>query len=659
MPAVCIKRVPPLPQTERGQFCVLTADAPGERILYCNGSNVLWRSLASLTEGKGQEKVEEVFHWRGHAKRVTCAAMSPNKEWVVSGDVGGAIRVWGAKGENIQKNEFKLWDGAVKDVAFSEDSTRIVAAGDGKEVRAVALLRDTGSKTGEVGGHSKAINSVAFRNQRPFRVMTGGEDMLVAFHEGPPFKFGRSHTLHTNFVNCVRYSPDGEWAVSAGSDSTLNLYEGKTGEFVKEFAKPEGITGSLWAVAWSPDSKFLATAGGDKTLRIWDREAGAQVNVAKVGLQALEDMQVGLTWTKGGNIVSVSLDGRLMIWNVGADGVAALASVVEGTQGPLSTLARDGKTGTFLQGGSDGVVALTPAEGPVKQTKIGKGIQHILTHSASYAGAPEAWVISLDNCARRLELDTGNIVGAPPPGTAPAKGGYGGGGADKAGAVDLKEFATGAAWLDAAESKVVVVSSKRNVHSVSAAGVEWTKEAFVDRQPTAVATLPGKWLAVAIDKPDSTVGGVASQKFDIHLFDISGASSPDGIVAGPVLEGHLGEVCSMKFSPTGDHLVSADALNKILLWSLKGAAPEKVSADFSRHTARVTTLDWLGPRKFVSGSLDMKVTVHDIDNTSVSGAKVADLEQSHKGGVTAVAACGEDAFASVGHDGFLLVHKLA
>ena len=48
---------------------------------------------------------------------------------------------------------------------------------------------DTGSTVGEITGHNKAINSMDFRPERPFRVVSGGEDMKVCFHEGPPFKF--------------------------------------------------------------------------------------------------------------------------------------------------------------------------------------------------------------------------------------------------------------------------------------------------------------------------------------------------------------------------------------------------------------------------------------------------------------------------------------
>lgn len=98
--------------------------------------------------------------------------------------------------------------------------------------------------------HRPQVNSISFRSQRPFKVVTGGEDMQVAFHQGPPFKFVRSHATHTNFVNCVRFSPDGAWFVSAGSDSKLCLFEGKEGDFLKEFEKVKGLTGLAKGLAF-------------------------------------------------------------------------------------------------------------------------------------------------------------------------------------------------------------------------------------------------------------------------------------------------------------------------------------------------------------------------------------------------------------------------
>lgn len=626
-----LRVVPPLPQTDRGAFCIISTDTPGERLLYCNGSNVIWRTVDGLREGKATEKPEDIFCWRGHARRATCAAMSPNKEWVVSGDIGGAVRLWGAKGEHILKNEYKLWDGAVKDVSWSGDSTRIVAAGDGKEVRAVAMIWDTGSKTGEVGGHAKQINSISFRSQRPFRVVTGGEDMLVAFHQGPPFKFAKSHTVHTNFVNAVRYSPDGEFFISAGSDSRLCLYEGKEGELVKEFEKPEGITGSLWAAAWSPDGTRVATAGGDRKLRIWDRAAGAQVAEALVAAGALEDQQVGLTWPLPGKIITVCLDGRLLVWDVAPDGVR-LAATVDGTQGPLTCLACDGPTGTLLQGGGEGYVAITPPDEMPRKGKIGKGVQHIVAHTAAYSGPGEAWVFSLDDCARRLSLETGEVVGEP---------------------LEVKEFVVGAAWLDVPETKLVLATSKRSVICLGAGGVEWSKGDLLARPPTALASLPASGrVAVAMDKPDSTAGGVQSTQFDIQMF----GTSEGGLAPLAVLDGHLKEVTAIRFAPAGDLLASADAGHKILVWSLEPSGAAKiVISDWSFHTARVSCLDWLPcSKRLVSGSLDRHIYVWDVD----APKNKLQVVEAHKGGVTGLAACGERGFASVGHDGFLSIHQL-
>jgi hypothetical protein len=43
---------------------------------------------------------------------------------------------------------------------------------------------DTGTSTGEIIGHSKAINAVAIRHQRPYRAATAADDNVIVFHQG-------------------------------------------------------------------------------------------------------------------------------------------------------------------------------------------------------------------------------------------------------------------------------------------------------------------------------------------------------------------------------------------------------------------------------------------------------------------------------------------
>lgn len=590
----------------------------------------MWRSLAALAGGE-PEKDPDFYINRSHTQRTTCVAISPNNQWVASCDVTGAIRLWGAKGDHVQKNEYKIWNGIIKDVSWSGDSTRIVASGEGKEVSAVALLADTGSKTGEVAGHAKQINSISFRSQRPFRIVTGSDDMGVNFHEGPPFKLKRSHTPHSNFVNAVRYSPDGEWAVSAGSDSKMVLFEGKDGEIVREFTKPDGISGSLWGAAWSPDSTRIVTAGGDKKLRIWDRETGAQLSELQVGTGSLDDMQVGIAWAATGRVVSCCLDGRILLSDVAADGTLKISTTVDGTQGSLNRVACDPKTGMLVRGGNDGSIAVLD-KGATRRVKCGKGIDNIMAHSANFGGPSEVWVSALDHCVRRIALESGEVIGEP---------------------VEVKEKMIGCSWLEAAETKLLVVTSKSNFHCIGEKSIEWSKNGAIKRQPTAMAGMPGR-AAVALEDAGASAGqAVQNLAFDIVLYDVGG--SADSIVEKTTLSGHQNEVTALSFSPAGDFLASGDTRNKIFLWNLKGDPITKV--EMLQHTARIAQFEWLpGGKHLVSGSLDCRVIVWNLEDPSKPKGKA--IEQVHGGGVTALAACSEKSFASVGFDGFMLVHEL-
>lgn len=60
---------------------------------------------------------------------------------------------------------------------------------------------------------------------------------------------------HSNFVNCIRYAPDGSKFISVSSDKKGLIYDGKTGDKIGELSSEGSHTGSIYAVSWSPDSK--------------------------------------------------------------------------------------------------------------------------------------------------------------------------------------------------------------------------------------------------------------------------------------------------------------------------------------------------------------------------------------------------------------------
>ena len=86
---------------------------------------------------------------------------------------------------------------------------------------AKCITADSGNTLGSLAGHSKTINSIAYKPNRPFRIATGGEDFTAQLFEGPPFKRKVEKNDHTNFVQSVRYSPDGEVYVTGGSEGRV------------------------------------------------------------------------------------------------------------------------------------------------------------------------------------------------------------------------------------------------------------------------------------------------------------------------------------------------------------------------------------------------------------------------------------------------------
>lgn len=136
------------------------------------------------------------------------------------------VRIWAWDNPEHQlKIEVFGLGGAVKDLAWGPESKRIVCCGAGSGVNARAFMWDTGSNLGEVVGHSKRVISCDYRQVRPYRVMTGSEDHRTIFYQGPPFKMDHSNnSQHSNFVNCVRFSPDGSKIATCSSDKKVGWF---------------------------------------------------------------------------------------------------------------------------------------------------------------------------------------------------------------------------------------------------------------------------------------------------------------------------------------------------------------------------------------------------------------------------------------------------
>ncbi|ROL53566.1 WD repeat-containing protein 1 [Anabarilius grahami] len=298
-PFSCKRVFASLPHMERGVAKVLGGDPKGNNFLYTNGKSVIIRNIENPA-------IADVY--TEHPHQVIVAKYAPSGFYIASGDVSGKIRIWDTtQKEHLLKYEYQPFGGKIKDISWTEDSKRIAVVGEGREKFGAVFLWDTGSSVGEIVGHSKIINTVDIKQTRPYRLVTGSDDNCTTFLEGPPFKFKCTMSDHSRFVNCVRFSPDGNRYASAGADGQIFLYDGKSGDKLGTLGGEKAHDGGIYAVSWSADSTQLISASGDKTVKLWDVGSGTAVTTFNLGSDVL-DQQLGCLWQKN-HLLSVSLSG--------------------------------------------------------------------------------------------------------------------------------------------------------------------------------------------------------------------------------------------------------------------------------------------------------------------------------------------------------------
>lgn len=134
------------------------------------------------------------------------------------------------------------------------------------------------------------------------------------FH-GPPFKFTATFTNHTSFVNCIRYSPNGEQVASCGQDGKIVVYNSNdmTDCFELIHVKEKAHEGGVYSISWSDDNKYIFSVSADRTCKIWnivDKKCETIFNMGK----GIGNQQLGGIWAHG-FLISVSLSGKINILN--------------------------------------------------------------------------------------------------------------------------------------------------------------------------------------------------------------------------------------------------------------------------------------------------------------------------------------------------------
>ncbi len=79
---------------------------------------------------------------------------------------------------------------------------------------------------------------------------------------------------HSNDVNSVAFSADGNTLVSGSWDQTIKLWEVATGKVIRTL---QGHRGNVYSVAFSADGKMLASGSWDGSTRLWNVQTRKEI----------------------------------------------------------------------------------------------------------------------------------------------------------------------------------------------------------------------------------------------------------------------------------------------------------------------------------------------------------------------------------------------
>lgn len=581
---------------ERGVSKVIGGDPKGNNFLYTNNKSVIIRNI----DNPG---IADIY--TEHARQVQVAQYAPSGFYIASGDVSGKVRIWDTtQKEHGLKAEYQVFSGPVKDICWSGDSQKVAIAGDGKEMHAAVLQWDTGTTVGNVAGHSKVINSISLKPNRPFRVVTGSDDHCCVFYEAYPVKFQFTLNGHTRFVNCVRYSPQGTLFASASMDGQILLYDGKEGTQMSALGQDKAHNGGVYAISWSDDGRHLLSASGDKTVKLWDVETKTALTTFNMGSDVL-DQQLGCLWHQK-HLLSISLSGYINYLDKANPNKPL--RVIKGHSKSIQSLAvhtDDGKQSIY-SGSHDGHINYWDALSGENDGLSRKGHTNMVS-SMMINDADELVSCGMDDTVRYSNLikkeynDQDTVkLDTQPKNLAVGPGGY---------AVVI------------CINQIVLLKDKKKVFAIE----------NPEYEPENVSIHPGG-VTVAVGGNDGNVylysiQGNTLQKNDCVL-DLSNTPvtalsySPDGAnlavcctnkvanytvadgYKGPLeYYGHYAKVLCVGWSPDNEHFATGGMDGMVFIWSVSEST-KRIKIPDSHRLYHVGCVAWLDERTLVTSSHD-------------------------------------------------------
>ncbi|KAE8158784.1 WD40 repeat-like protein [Aspergillus tamarii] len=252
----------------------------------------------------------------GHSHIVSDCVISSDGAYALSASWDKSLRLWElATGETTRT--FVGHTNDVLSVSFSADNRQIVSASRDRSIKLWNTLGDC-KFTITDKGHTDWVSCVRFspNPQNPV-IVSAGWDKLVKVWELASCRLQTDHIGHSGYINTVTISPDGSLCASGGKDGTTMLWDLNESKHLYSLHAGDEIH----ALVFSPNRYWLCAATAS-SITIFDLEKKSKVDELKPeyiekGKKSREPECVSLAWSADGQTLFAGYtDNKIRAWGV-------------------------------------------------------------------------------------------------------------------------------------------------------------------------------------------------------------------------------------------------------------------------------------------------------------------------------------------------------
>jgi guanine nucleotide-binding protein subunit beta-2-like 1 protein len=255
---------------------------------------------------------------RGHNHFVSDVVISSDGQYALSGSWDGTLRLWEINSGRCTRR-FVDHSKDVLSVAFSADNRQIVSGSRDRTVKLWNTLGDC-KFTIQEHGHTEWVSCVRFSpNQSAPVIVSAGWDKLVKVWNLSNCRLRTDLAGHTGYLNTVTISPDGSLCASGGKDGTAILWDLTEGKRLYTLEAGDIIN----SLVFSPNRYWLCAAT-TQGIKIWDLESKSlvcelKIETAPVGKNATVPYCTCLAWSAdGSDLFAGFTDNLIRVYHVNA-----------------------------------------------------------------------------------------------------------------------------------------------------------------------------------------------------------------------------------------------------------------------------------------------------------------------------------------------------